>query len=177
ILLFFNGLQQIQVFLDFSRVIHPTNIRHEASDLVLVAMGTAFEPNGPAVKFCIINDIVGVSFLGKMSHANILSNLLSSSVLLHTSLEESFGMVLVEAMNYGLPIVAGKSSGAVPWVVKEAGIMINLSDIDEISDALEELLTNEDLYNKLSANGKKNVADRFSLDFVAKKYMELYEKN
>ena len=33
-------------------------------------------------------------------------------------------MVLVEAMAYGVPVVAGQASGAVPWVTADGGLLV-----------------------------------------------------
>jgi L-malate glycosyltransferase len=59
----------------------------------------------------------GVLFHGSLEHAALIRQLSQLDLLLHPALEESFGVVLAEAMALGIPVVAGSNSGAVPWVV------------------------------------------------------------
>ena len=142
---------------------------------ILWAMGTAFEPTGDAVDFCRQHDITNVRFLGSMAHADVLGKLAECTLLLHTSLEESFGMVLAEAMSLGVPVVAGKFSGAVPWVVAEGGLLVDVTQVDEIVIALETLLAEPATYRRLSGNAVQIVKSRFSIQFIANQFLMLYQ--
>ena len=97
-------------------------------------------------------------------------------MVLHTSLEESFGMVLVEAMSYGVPVVAGKYSGAVPWVVEDGGLLVDVSNLDEIVEASHQLLSDQALYQKISRRALEVVQQRFPIQKIADDYLELYQK-
>lgn len=141
----------------------------------LWAMGTAFEPGKEAAAFCRENDIPNVDLLGPIPHAEVLARIARSSLVLHTSLEESFGMVLAEAMSYGVPVVAGKTSGAVPWVVGEGGLLVDVTSVGEIAAALHRLLTEPGLYDRLSEVAVRNVESRFSIQKIADDYLTLYK--
>lgn len=144
---------------------------------VLWAIGTAFEPNGPAEEFCKLHKINHVICFGKLTHTEVLKKLIVSRLLLHTSLEESFGMVLIEAMSYGIPVVAGRYSGAVPWVVKEGGILVDVTRVDEITDAVDQLLSDQLLHEQISEKARINVSDRFSVSSVVDQYINLYQSD
>jgi glycosyltransferase involved in cell wall biosynthesis len=85
-------------------------------------------------------------------------------------------MVLVEAMAYGVPVVAGQASGAVPWVVEDGGLLVDVTSIEAIAQAVNRLLTDATLYEQLSARAVAIVAERFPLVKIAKDYLALYEQ-
>ena len=142
----------------------------------LWAMGTAFTPDEDAAAFCRINDIQNVDFLGPTPHHEVLTKIAASTLVLHTSLEESFGMVLVEAMAYGVPVVAGQASGAVPWVVEDGGLLVDVRSVAAIAAAVHRLLAEPALYAQLSARAVAIVAERFPLAKIADQYLELYQQ-
>ncbi len=78
------------------------------------------------------------------------------------SLQEGFGIVFLEAMAAGLPVVAGRA-GAVPEVVPdgEAGLLVDPEDPQEIADAILRVLTDPDLSRRLGAAGVER-AERFT---------------
>lgn len=146
--------------------------RHPAA--VLWAMGTAFVPGEDAEAFCQEHDVQNVVFLGSTPHEEVLRKIAASTLVLHTSLEESFGMVLVEAMAYGVPVVAGQASGAVPWVVEDGGLLVDVTSVEAIADAVNRLLSDAALYAQLSARAIAIVAERFPLTKIADQYLALY---
>jgi glycosyltransferase involved in cell wall biosynthesis len=148
--------------------------RHPAAQLW--AMGTAFVPDEDAAEFCREHDIKNVVFLGPTPHDEVLKKIAASTLVLHTSLEESFGMVLVEAMAYGVPVVAGQASGAVPWVVADGGLLVDVTSVAAIAEAVDRLLADPALYTQLSERAVAIVAERFPLATVADQYLALYEQ-
>lgn len=103
----------------------------------LVLCGHGFGPGDEAERWWRAEGLRGhIEFLGPTRHADVLELMSRSDVLLHSSLEESFGVVLVEAMAMGLPVVAGKASGAVPWVVGGGGQLVDVRQPGELSAAL-----------------------------------------
>ncbi|TDN38342.1 glycosyltransferase family 1 protein [Hymenobacter sp. UV11] len=145
--------------------------RHPAAQLW--AMGTAFEPDEDAAEFCRENDVQNVVFMGPTPHHEVLAHIAASTLILHTSLEESFGMVLVEAMAYGVPVVAGQASGAVPWVVADGGLLVDVTNVAAIADAVDRFLTDPALYEQVAARAVAIVAERFPLAKVADQYLAL----
>lgn len=100
--------------------------------------GNDFGPGQTAETWCVRRGInKGMHFHGPIPHKKLLQELAKHDVLLHTSIEESFGMVIAEAMAMGLPVVAGETSGAVPWVVDKSGTLCNIREIEAITDALK----------------------------------------
>ena len=145
---------------------------------VLWAIGNAFEPDSEATDFCRLHNIdtANIVFYGLIRYAEVLEKLAQSTLVLHTSLEESFGMVLAEAMSYGVPVVAGKASGAVPWVVQDGGLLVDVTKVDEVVAAVDQLLSDPVLYTQLSENAIRAVKTRFSIETIAGQYLDLYQK-
>lgn len=146
--------------------------RHPAAQLW--AMGTAFVPGEEAEAFCRQHDVQNVVFWGPTPHEEVLKKIAASTLVLHTSLEESFGMVLVEAMAYGVPVVAGQASGAVPWVVDDGGLLVDVNSVEAIAGAVHRLLSDRALYAQVSARAVAIVAERFPLAKIADQYLALY---
>ncbi|WBO85376.1 glycosyltransferase family 4 protein [Hymenobacter yonginensis] len=118
----------------------------------------------------------GVHFGGCLLHEELLQCLPDFDLLLHPSREESFGLTLVEAMQAGLPVVAGRHSGAVPWVLEQGhcGVLTDINSPTAIAEALQELLTQPARYEELSARGVSRVAKHFSQAAVTAAYERLY---
>ncbi|MVM30446.1 glycosyltransferase [Spirosoma sp. HMF4905] len=143
---------------------------------VLWAFGTAFDPEAQAAAFCREHQIQNVVLFGHTHQARVLEKVGQSTLLLHASLEESFGMVLAEAMSYGVPVVAGKNSGAVPWVVEDGGILVDVTNVEAIIKAADKLLSDPIVYEKLSTRAAQIIKTRFQMQRVADKYIALYDR-
>lgn len=141
--------------------------------------GNNYGPGGRAEKWAAEHGCTeGVFFKGSISHTNLMSRLREYDVLLHPSLEESFGNTLVEGMGCGLPVIGGKDSGAVPWVLDygKKGILVDVTSETEIAQALERLVLDGDLYRSLSEGGIVYVKESFTSRQVARQYEDLYRR-
>jgi glycosyltransferase involved in cell wall biosynthesis len=118
----------------------------------------------------------GVTFRGPMSPDAVPAYLAGLHVFVHPSLEESFGMALLEAMATALPVVAGAKSGAVPWLLSDgrAGMLTDVSDVAALTDAMESLMEAEKRQGFASAARAR--ADDFRMSRVARQYAGLYEQ-
>lgn len=77
-----------------------------------------------------------------------------------TTMGESFGIVNLEAMASGVPIVSS-NFGGIPDIVKhgENGLLVEPKDVEGLADALIYLLKNEDLRKKMGDDGLKRLRD------------------
>jgi len=97
-----------------------------------------------------------------------------SDAFLFPSTLEGFGLPLIEAMACGTPIIASNTS-AIPEVVEDAAILIDPKDINGFSNALYNLLTDEDLKEELIRKGLQQ-STKFRWETTAKKTLEVYKK-
>ena len=112
-------------------------------------------------------------FLGKQDEVAPLYSL--ADLLLLPSEKESFGLVALEAMACGVPVI-GSTIGGIPEVV-DHGRSGFLSDVGQVNDMAENairLLQDLELWNRFSKAARKR-AQLFTLDEQVKKYEALYE--
>jgi glycosyltransferase involved in cell wall biosynthesis len=118
-------------------------------------------------------------FHGWLPYVKAMDQLATMDLLVHPALEESFGMTLAEAMALGVPVVAGKDSGAVPWVCggeRSVGLLVDVRSPDAIGAAIRDLLGNAALYERCSREGRTRVRNHFAATAVAKSYLERYQR-
>ena len=95
-------------------------------------------------------------------------------IFIMPSFHETFGLVYLEAMTQGLPIIYTKGQGVDGYFKENSpGYSVNPYSIDDIKNKI--ILASENI-QQLSANSLKHV-DNFSWDIISNKYAELYKKH
>ena len=118
-----------------------------------------------------------IVWLGTISDAEKINRLQKCSVLCAPSLGgESFGIVLLEAMAAGTPVVAS----AIPGYVKLArqgkdALLTKPGDPISLSDGLRSVLFTDNLAMAFSESGRER-AEQFSMDELAIQYQKIYER-
>ncbi|WP_062046835.1 N-acetyl-alpha-D-glucosaminyl L-malate synthase BshA [Bacillus sp. JCM 19034] len=116
-----------------------------------------------------------VQFLGNQKH---IAELLSmSDLMLLLSEKESFGLVALEAMACGVPVI-GSDAGGIPEVVVDGktGYICPVGDIDCIVSKAVALLKDEKRHQQFSKESIKRVHDVFHSEHVVSQYEQLYAK-
>jgi glycosyltransferase involved in cell wall biosynthesis len=120
-----------------------------------------------------------VGFLGQVDYSDVPAFLKALDVLVLPSVSlpplhtEQFGRVLVEAMAAGVPVV-GSSSGAIPEVIGDAGLVVPEGDPGALASALDRLLADAALRSTLVARASQRVASQYAWPVVAARTRELY---
>ena len=141
----------------------------------LSVMGSDYGADGKAETWAKSQGISsGVHFMGPQSYSVLLAKLADADLLLHPSLEETFGMSIAEAMSLGVPVVGGEASGAVPWVIGDCGRLVDVRSDHAIAQATIELLNDSTFLTKLSSQARATAQSRFSPDSVAVAYERCY---
>lgn len=116
-----------------------------------------------------------VLFLGKRSQDSLPYYYSAADVVVVPSHYESFGMVALEAMACGVPVVASQVGG-LAFLVKdgETGFVIPNDEPDLLADRLDDLLRNKDLQVRLGRQGELAARD-YSWEKIASRIYNVYE--
>jgi phosphatidylinositol alpha-1,6-mannosyltransferase len=117
-----------------------------------------------------------VNFLGSVPDAELREQYKSCSLFVMPSNEEGFGIVFLEAMAYGKPVIGG-TNGGTPSVVThgETGLLVDSSDVAGIAKALITLLNNKEMRERFGQVGLKRLSDHFTFDKFARNFREVVE--
>ena len=162
-----NGIKGLMAFKELQK---------KFPNITLHLFGNGSENKGLAYDDVQKLEIKNVHFYGAVDHSFLMQRLINAHLLLHSSLEESFGVVLIEAMSFGIPVVAGNSSGAVPWVVNNENLLVDVSNSHAIALKIEDLLVNTERYKEYAKSGYLNVISRFSVTSIVNDYLAYYEE-
>jgi L-malate glycosyltransferase len=114
-----------------------------------------------------------VFFLGKLDAVAPL--LAGADLFLLPTQSESFGLSALEALACGVPVI-GTRAGGLPEVVEDGvtGALRGVGEVDEMADAAIRILSDADLWSRMSAAGAADARRRFSLDDIVSRYEALY---
>jgi glycosyltransferase involved in cell wall biosynthesis len=115
-----------------------------------------------------------VLFLGFIDDAaEFLSNL---DLFLSTSISEGLPLSAIQAMVAGLPLVATRCGGYEELVAdRENGVLVDVGDPRAIADALELLVNDVGLQDKLAQQARKHVIETFDLSAMLAGYEKVYD--
>lgn len=117
------------------------------------------------------------SFLLKGAVKNIQDKYLESSIYVMSSRFEGFGMVLVEAMACGLPVVSFDCPCGPKDIIRDSedGFLVSFGNIEQMAEKIEELILDEEKRKLFGKNARKNI-QRYSQDKIMNQWKELFEE-
>ena len=124
-----------------------------------------------------------IIFTGKLSPEDLANEYKTANVFVLPAIVDSkgdtegLGVVLIEAMELGLPIVAS-NVGGIPDVVidGESGILVPEKDPVALADAFKRLASDPSLTGKLLAGARKRIDECFTWDGIIERQVEVYNK-
>lgn len=119
-----------------------------------------------------------IEFRGAKPHSVFLSELDSLvDIWVHPSRTEAHPISICEAIQADCPVIAGRTSGGVPWTLEygRAGILVDIENPAEIAQAMLALVHNRELAHDLVAYGRRMIRDRFSPDRVVQMHLDYYQ--
>jgi glycosyltransferase involved in cell wall biosynthesis len=80
-------------------------------------------------------------------------------------------------MAKGVPVVGGKNSGGVPWLLNHgaAGLLVDIGSPEAVANGMIELVAKEELYKGLAQRAYQRAAESFTLDAVVRQYLDVYQ--
>ncbi len=153
--------------------------RRQIPGLHLRLAGVGMEPNGQAWAFAREHGLEEeVAFLGLLSNAATQKELASATIVLHPSLEESFGMSVLEAMCTGAPVIGGKTSGNIPFLLDRgrAGVLCDVRSPEAIAAAILDLELHAEKRAELGRSAAAFARERFSENATVEAYLQYYRE-
>ena len=89
---------------------------------------------------------------------------------------EIFGMVLLEAMYYGLPVFTTYNGGSSTLINNENGIIIENTDCNEWSKKIVKVLSDKKECDAIGEKAHRTVEKNYTWDALANKFLSVYEK-
>jgi starch synthase len=116
----------------------------------------------------------GATFHGTLDPDGLAALYARASVFALPTLREAFGLALVEAMSFGLPVVSTRIE-AIPEIVSEGetGLLVPPRDPATLAAALSTLLADPARARQLGAAGRARVAERFGWDRAVGRMLEV----
>lgn len=121
-----------------------------------------------------IGEVNLIKYLGYIPAGDKVALIKHSSCFVFPSLYEGFGLPVLEALSLGVPTITSNVS-SLPEVAGGAAITVDPRKTEDLSAALEKVLSDENLRASLSREGKKQ-AGKFSWEKCAGETLEVYKK-
>jgi len=147
-------------------------------NILLVGDGP-FKPklNEEANKLNLLSSLI---FVPPMMNEYVVPYINCMDVLVLPSFEistwkEQFGHVLIEAMACGVPVI-GSSSGEIPNVIGDAGLIFKEKDVQDLKEKIELIMNDTGLASKLSRKGLDRVKEKYTNKKIAEETLAIYKE-
>lgn len=116
-----------------------------------------------------------VIFTGVLPYNEVYERLYSWDIFVLASEYEGFGLVIIEAMATGTPVIASNVD-AIPEIIKsnENGLLFQVKNSDDLAEKIMKMIENNEEANKMAIQAKKDVYNRFSIETMIKSLNEIY---
>jgi glycosyltransferase involved in cell wall biosynthesis len=142
--------------------------------LLVIGDGPDAEPLKRAAAEAGLAERVHVA--GQVSETRKLEALASADVFASTSQHEGFGLVFLEAMAFGLPVVCFDHGGQTDFLTNgETGYVLRLNDMDAFTASLAELHDSPALRARMSATNRALI-EHYFIDECARRYEVVFEE-
>lgn len=118
-----------------------------------------------------------VKFLGRLPHEEALEYMSKADIFSLPSWKEGFGVVYLEAMAFGKPVIACRGEG-IEGIVKdgETGCLVEPRDVESLTETLDYLLSHLEEAKAMGEQGRQLVLENFTWERNAEKTIQLYQK-
>jgi len=124
-----------------------------------------------AKKLEIQNKVV---FLGRLTRKAVLEEMLDADVFVLSSRHETFGIVLIEALTCGTPVIASRCGGPECIVREKDGLLVDRDNIQELSEAMKTMRDNINNYDPVGL--REDCLTRFGSKAVTQQIIKAYEE-
>ena len=127
-------------------------------------------------EMCKKGNIKNVHFLGELSEEELKKYFAMADVFIYPEISEpAFGLVSIESMAYGTPVIASKS-GAIPEVINEnVGLTYERGNSIEFAKKIKLLYENPKLLNRLKSQTRRYVEENFTAEKMVERVLIIYK--
>jgi glycosyltransferase involved in cell wall biosynthesis len=159
-------------------------------NLALALASFASELKGERASFTVVGDgplrdelvtlckTLGISdqvrFLGRLSRKDVRDEMMKADCLVLSSNYETFGVVLIEALACGLPLIATRCGGPNDIVNEGNGLLVDVGSQDQLASAMRAMMNNHHEYS--SEELRNDAFARFGEAAFVKEVVSVYEK-
>ena len=118
-----------------------------------------------------------VTYIGEQRPEDLVKWYQKATMLIVPSTAESLGLVILEAMACGTPVIAS-NVGGIPEIVRDhgTGLLIPPGGVAELAENIQYLIDNEDLRRKFGYAARQLVVNEFSYDVTAERLIRVYKQ-
>ena len=116
-----------------------------------------------------------VVFAGTVSNEEIQHYYKMAYLFTITSTSESFGIVIIEALASGIPVLAVRAPGAADILTDDLDGLLVDDDVEKFADALEKIIREPELREKLS-KGALKTSEKYNIDTISERMLNLYRE-
>lgn len=118
-----------------------------------------------------------VGFLGSLPHSEAMKEIARSDIFVMPSWNEAFGVVYLEALAHGKPVICSKGEGMAPIIEREqVGITVPARNAKALAEAIELLLNDPENSKQMGERGRTLVLSKFTWEQNARSTCELYKE-
>lgn len=118
--------------------------------------------------------LTNVIFLGKLSREEVQKEISKSNVFVLSSNEETFGVVLIESLAIGRPVIATKCGGPEYIINSKNGLIIDKNNEIQLFNAMKEVLENYNSYNLNQISVECD--EKYGSNTIGNKLIEIYRE-
>lgn len=148
---------------------------HQENDRVRLYVGGIFEE--PELLKDIEENSTFIKHIGWVSGSEKNRYLEECGIMAVPSYFEGFGLSVVEGMLHGCCVVAS-NVGGIPDIVEDGvdGLLVAPKDVVALKNAIERVMKDRDLADKLSGNGKKKALEKYSIEKIVSQLLSHYRE-
>jgi glycosyltransferase involved in cell wall biosynthesis len=117
-----------------------------------------------------------VAFVGWQPREQVRAWMQKARLLVLPSVEEGLGVVLLEALACGTPIVGADVGGIRDVVIPEVGVLVPPANSDALAQAINELLGDQSRWMRMSEQARQRAANHYDWLKIAARFVELYQE-
>lgn len=143
--------------------------------LIYSGIGPDFDQVRARINELNLNEFVEMR--GYVEYENVPQIYREADVFASPTYAEGFSNTILEAMASGLAIVSTNAVGVVDCLRdKENGLLVEIGNIEELKNALHEILVDENLRKTLAANALEECREVYSWEKIGRQILEIYER-